>query len=211
MGTKRSAKSHAWNQRQNKDIYVREARARSLRSRSVFKLEQIDRKERLFKPGFNVLDLGAAPGGWSQYAASKVGDRGQVIALDRLKIEPIPGVKVIFGDFLDSPVIADLNDILSAITVNLVISDMAPNLTGIKEVDQPAMGNLVMMSATFASQHLGVQGVFVAKFFEGAEAQNVKKAVAQLFSEVRVRKPDASRAKSAENYIVARRPIKSDI
>lgn len=211
MGTKRSAKSHAWNQRQNKDIYVREARARSLRSRSVFKLEQIDRKERLFKPGFNVLDLGAAPGGWSQYAASKVGDRGQVIALDRLKIEPIPGVKVIFGDFLDSPVIADLNDILSKITVNLVISDMAPNLTGIKEVDQPAMGNLVMMSATFASQHLGVQGVFVAKFFEGAEAQNVKKAVAQLFSEVRVRKPDASRAKSAENYIVARRPIKSDI
>ena len=211
MGTKRSAKSHAWNQRQNKDIYVREARARSLRSRSVFKLEQIDRKERLFKPGFNVLDLGAAPGGWSQYAASKVGDRGQVIALDRLKIEPIPGVKVIFGDFLDSPVIADLNDILSSITVNLVISDMAPNLTGIKEVDQPAMGNLVMMSATFASQHLGEQGVFVAKFFEGAEAQNVKKAVAQLFSEVRVRKPDASRAKSAENYIVARRPIKSDI
>ena len=211
MGTKRSAKSHAWNQRQNKDIYVREARARSLRSRSVFKLEQIDRKERLFKPGFNVLDLGAAPGGWSQYAASKVGDRGQVIALDRLKIEPIPGVKVIFGDFLDSPVIADLNDILSKITVDLVISDMAPNLTGIKEVDQPAMGNLVMMSATFASQHLGVQGVFVAKFFEGAEAQNVKKAVAQLFSEVRVRKPDASRAKSAENYIVARRPIKSDI
>ena len=92
MGTKRSAKSHAWNQRQNKDIYVREARARSLRSRSVFKLEQIDRKERLFKPGFNVLDLGAAPGGWSQYAASKVGGRGQVIALDRLKIEPIPGV-----------------------------------------------------------------------------------------------------------------------
>ena len=211
MGTKRSAKSHAWNQRQNKDIYVREARARSLRSRSVFKLEQIDRKERLFKPGFNVLDLGAAPGGWSQYAASKVGDRGRVIALDRLKIEPIPGVKVIFGDFLDSPVIADLNDILSEITVNLVISDMAPNLTGIKEVDQPAMGNLVMMSATFASQHLGEQGVFVAKFFEGAEAQNVKKAVAQLFSEVRVRKPDASRAKSAENYIVARRPIKSDI
>ena len=211
MGTKRSAKSHAWNQRQNKDIYVREARARSLRSRSVFKLEQIDRKERLFKPGFNVLDLGAAPGGWSQYAASKVGDRGQVIALDRLKIEPIPGVKVIFGDFLDSPVIADLNDILSKTTVNLVISDMAPNLTGIKEVDQPAMGNLVMMSATFASQHLGEQGVFVAKFFEGAEAQNVKKAVAQLFSEVRVRKPDASRAKSAENYIVARRPIKSDI
>ncbi len=211
MGTKRSAKSHAWNQRQNKDIYVREARARSLRSRSVFKLEQIDRKERLFKPGFNVLDLGAAPGGWSQYAASKVGDRGQVIALDRLKIEPIPGVKVIFGDFLDSPVIADLNDILSEITVNLVISDMAPNLTGIKEVDQPAMGNLVMMSATFASRHLGEQGVFVAKFFEGAEAQNVKKAVAQLFSEVRVRKPDASRAKSAENYIVARRPIKSDI
>ena len=211
MGTKRSAKSHAWNQRQNKDIYVREARARSLRSRSVFKLEQIDRKERLFKPGFNVLDLGAAPGGWSQYAASKVGDRGRVIALDRLKIEPIPGVKVIFGDFLDSPVIADLHDILSEITVNLVISDMAPNLTGIKEVDQPAMGNLVMMSATFASQHLGEQGVFVAKFFEGAEAQNVKKAVAQLFSEVRVRKPDASRAKSAENYIVARRPIKSDI
>lgn len=211
MGTKRSAKSHAWNQRQNKDIYVREARARSLRSRSVFKLEQIDRKERLFKPGFNVLDLGAAPGGWSQYAASKVGDRGQVIALDRLKIEPIPGVKVIFGDFLDSPVIADLNDILSKITVNLVISDMAPNLTGIKEVDQPAMANLVMMSATFASQHLDEQGAFVAKFFEGAEAQNVKKAVAQLFSEVRVRKPDASRAKSAENYIVARRPIKSDI
>ena len=115
MGTKRSAKSHAWNQRQNKDIYVREARARSLRSRSVFKLEQIDQKERLFRPGFNVLDLGAAPGGWSQYAASKVRDSGQVIALDRLEIDPIPGVKVILGDFLDSPVVAELNDILSKI------------------------------------------------------------------------------------------------
>ncbi|MBT4107025.1 MAG: RlmE family RNA methyltransferase [Proteobacteria bacterium] len=211
MGTKRSAKSHAWNQRQNKDIYVREARARSLRSRSVFKLEQIDQKERLFRPGFNVLDLGAAPGGWSQYAASKVRDSGQVIALDRLEIDPIPGVKVILGDFLDSPVVAELNDILSKITLNLVISDMAPNLTGIKDVDQPAMGNLVTMSATFASQHLSEQGVFVAKFFEGAEAQNVKKTVARLFSEVRVRKPDASRPKSAENYIVARRPIKVGI
>ena len=211
MGTKRSAKSHAWNQRQNKDIYVRQARARSLRSRSVFKLEQIDQKERLFRPGFNVLDLGAAPGGWSQYAASKVGGSGQVIALDRLEIDPIPGVNVILGDFLDSPVVAELNDILSKITLNLVISDMAPNLTGIKEVDQPAMGNLVAMSATFASQHLSEQGVFVTKFFEGAEAQNVKKTVAQLFSEVRVRKPDASRPKSAENYIVARRPIRARI
>ena len=211
MGTKRSAKSHAWNQRQNKDIYVREARARSLRSRSVFKLEQIDQKERLFRPGFNVLDLGAAPGGWSQYAASKVRDSGQVIALDRLEIDPIPGVKVIFGDFLDSPVVAELNDILSGLTLNLVISDMAPNLTGIKDVDQPAMGNLVTVSAAFASQHLGEQGVFVAKFFEGAEAQNVKKTVAQLFSEVRIRKPDASRPKSAENYIVARRPIRAGV
>ncbi|XXK21032.1 RlmE family RNA methyltransferase [Arenicellales bacterium nBUS_48] len=211
MGTKRSAKSHAWNQRQNKDIYVREARARSLRSRSVFKLEQIDQKERLFRPGFNVLDLGAAPGGWSQYAASKVRDSGQVIALDRLEIDPIPGVKVIFGDFLDSPVVAELNDILSGLTLNLVISDMAPNLTGIKDVDQPAMGNLVTVSAAFASQHLGDQGVFVAKFFEGAEAQNVKKTVAQLFSEVRIRKPDASRPKSAENYIVARRPIRAGV
>jgi 23S rRNA (uridine2552-2'-O)-methyltransferase len=211
MGTKRSAKSHAWNQRQNKDIYVREARARSLRSRSVFKLEQIDQKERLFRPGFNVLDLGAAPGGWSQYAASKVRDSGQVIALDRLEIDPIPGVKVIFGDFLDSPVVAELNDILSELTLNLVISDMAPNLTGIKDVDQPAMGNLVTVSAAFASQHLGDQGVFVAKFFEGAEAQNVKKTVAQLFSEVRIRKPDASRPKSAENYIVARRPIRAGV
>ena len=211
MGTKRSAKSHAWNQRQNKDIYVREARARSLRSRSVFKLEQIDQKERLFRPGFNVLDLGAAPGGWSQYAASKVRDSGQVIALDRLEIEPIPGVKVIFGDFLDSPVVAELNDILSVLTLDLVISDMAPNLTGIKGVDQPAMGNLVTVSAAFASQHLGDHGVFVAKFFEGAEAQNVKKTVAQLFSEVRVRKPDASRPQSAENYIVARCPIRAGI
>jgi 23S rRNA (uridine2552-2'-O)-methyltransferase len=211
MGTKRSAKSQAWNQRQNKDIYVREARARSLRSRSVFKLEQIDQKERLFRPGFNVLDLGAAPGGWSQYAASKVRDSGQVIALDRLEIDPIPGVKVIFGDFLDSPVVAELNDILSGLTLNLVISDMAPNLTGIKDVDQPAMGNLVTVSAAFASQHLGDQGVFVAKFFEGAEAQNVKKTVAQLFSEVRIRKPDASRPKSAENYIVARRPIRAGV
>ena len=183
---------------------MQQARARAFRSRAAFKLEQLDKKERLLRPGMTLIDLGAAPGSWSQYAATRVGSNGRVIALDRLEFPPIDDVTSLIGDFLDSHTVSRLKEILGQNPADLVISDMAPNLTGVKSIDQSAMGELVIEAARFARQHLGARGAFVAKFFEGSEAKTVKDEVASLFRTIRIRKPDASRSESAEVYLVAR-------
>lgn len=204
MGSKRNSRSRAWVQRQAKDPYVQQARARAFRSRAAFKLEQLDKKERLLRPGMTVIDLGAAPGSWSQYAVTQIGSNGRVIALDRLEFPPIDDVTSLIGDFLDSHTVSRLKEILGQNPADLVISDMAPNLTGVKSIDQSAMGELVIEAARFARQHLSPRGAFVAKFFEGSEAKTVKDEVASLFRNLRIRKPDASRSESAEVYLVAR-------
>ncbi len=207
MGAKRDARSRAWGLKQAKDPYVAAARAQGFRSRAAFKLEQLDKKDRLFRKGMNVIDLGAAPGSWSQYAVSKVGSTGRVIALDRLKMASIPGVSFIYGDFLESTAIDEIRSICGEEQFDLVISDMAPNLTGIKDVDQAAMGELVAKAAVFAQGLLHEKGVFVAKFFEGVEAKHLISDLTKRFRSCRVRKPQASRAESAEVYVIARNPI----
>ncbi|MGA0343371.1 MAG: RlmE family RNA methyltransferase [Gammaproteobacteria bacterium] len=207
MSAKRGARSRAWSQRQATDPYVAQARARGFRSRAALKLEQLDKKDRLFRAGMTVVDLGAAPGSWSQYATSRVGPKGKVIALDRLEMAPITGIHMILGDFLESSVKEQVTVSLEGRPLDLVISDMAPNLTGIKDVDQVAMGELVSQAAVFAHSQLREHGVFVAKFFEGAEAKGVLDGLSERFESFRVRKPKASRSESTEVYVVARDPI----
>ena len=210
MSSKRASRTRKWAERQRKDPYVQKAREGAFRSRAAFKLQQLDQKERLLRPGMSVVDLGAAPGSWSQYAASRVGPAGMIVALDRLEMRAIPGVHQIIGDFLDQEIIKELHQTLGERPVDLVISDLAPNLTGVSSVDQTAMENLVLAAVGFSQQHLGPKGVLVAKFFEGGQADSLRRTVETNFAVSRVRKPEASRAKSAEAYLVARQPISSD-
>ena len=211
MTSKRAARSRAWTARQDKDPYVREARARAYRSRAVFKLEQLDNKDSLFRRGMVVVDLGAAPGSWSQYAVQKVGPAGFVVALDRLDFPPITGAFQIKGDFTDADIRQRLDDALGARQPDLVISDLAPNLTGVRSVDQAAMENLVLAASRFAWSCLGPKGIFVAKIFEGSHAMGLRNEINRLFRDCHVRKPRASRSNSAEIYLVTRGPIRQAI
>ena len=207
MGSKRASRSRSWSARQNRDPYVKKARESDYRSRAAFKLQQLDQKERIIRAGMSVVDLGAAPGSWSQYAAAKVGSTGVVVAVDRLDMGDIPGVAGIKGDFLDDAVVGRIDQVLAGRPADLVISDLAPNLTGVSSVDQSAMEVLVLAAMRFALRHIGQKGVFVAKFFEGEQADSLRQRVEKAFEVVRVRKPDASRAKSTEAYLVARQPL----
>ena len=148
MGSKRASRSRNWAARQNRDPYVKKARESDYRSRAAFKLQQLDEKERLVRAGMSVVDLGAAPGSWSQYVAAKVGPTGVVVAVDRLDMGKISGVTGIKGDFLEDAVVKELTEVLGERPADLVISDLAPNLTGISSVDQAAMEDLVMIAAT---------------------------------------------------------------
>ena len=207
MGSKRASRSRNWAARQNRDPYVKKARESDYRSRAAYKLQQLDKKERLLRAGMSVVDLGAAPGSWSQYAVAKVGPTGSVVAVDRLDMGAISGVTGIKGDFLEDAVVKKLSEVLGERSADLVISDLAPNLTGISSVDQAAMKDLVLAAVRFALRHLGPKGVFIGKFFEGEQADALRHKLEEAFSVVRVRKPDASRAKSAEAYFVARYPL----
>ena len=207
MSSKRASRTRNWAERQRKDPYVQKARESAFRSRAVFKLQQLDEKERLLRLGMSVVDLGAAPGSWSQYAVSRVGPTGTVVAVDRLEMKAISGVHQIVGDFLDQEISGELHQALGERPLDLVISDLAPNLTGVSSVDQAAMESLVLAAVRFSQQHLAPNGTLVAKLFEGGQADSLRRAIETCFAMSRVRKPDASRAKSAESYIVARRPV----
>ena len=207
MSSKRASRTRNWAERQRKDPYVQKARESAFRSRAVFKLQQLDEKERLLRLGMSVVDLGAAPGSWSQYAVSRVGPTGTVVAVDRLEMKAISGVHQIVGDFLDQEISGELHQTLGERPLDLVISDLAPNLTGVSSVDQAAMESLVLAAVRFSQQHLAPNGTLVAKFFEGGQADSLRRAIETRFAMSRVRKPDASRVKSTESYIVARRPV----
>ena len=183
---------------------MRQARRDGWRSRAVFKLEQIDRREKLLKPGMTVVDLGAAPGGWSQYAADRLKGRGRIIAVDLLPIDAVAGVESIEGDFTESGVLDELLGRLDGLPVDLVISDMAPNLSGTKAIDQPRSIHLAELALDFARQTLARGGSFVCKLFHGAGTEEFIADVRRSFARVRVMKPDASRAASSEAYLVAR-------
>ncbi|MEJ2591763.1 MAG: 23S rRNA (uridine(2552)-2'-O)-methyltransferase RlmE [Candidatus Thiodiazotropha sp.] len=200
---KRSKSSRQWLDRHFNDEYVKKAQKAGYRSRAAFKLLEIQEKDRVIKPGMRVVDLGAAPGGWSQIARDLVGDKGQVIALDILPMDPIAGVDIIQGDFREEEPLAQLRNLLGAEPVDLVISDMAPNVTGMASVDQPRAMYLCELALDFARESLKPGGGFVIKVFQGAGFDEYIKSVRQSFGRVVSRKPASSRSKSREIYLVA--------
>ena len=189
-------------QEHHQDAYVLKAREQGYRSRAVFKLAEIQQKDRILKPGQLVLDLGAAPGGWSEYAQQIVGDQGKVIALDLLPIDPIAGVEFIQGDFTEQQTLDRLLTLIDDLRLDLVLSDMAPNLSGMGSVDQPKSIYLAELAFDLARQFLAADGVFVIKLFQGEGFEDLIAVLRVSFNSVRFRKPDASRARSSEIYAV---------
>jgi 23S rRNA (uridine2552-2'-O)-methyltransferase len=196
-------KKMKWLERHNQDPYVKRAQAEGYRSRASFKLLEINQKDHLFKPGMRVVDLGAAPGGWSQVAAQQVGAKGQVIALDILPMDPVPGVRFIQGDFTRQPVLKTLLACLEQQPVNLVISDMAPNLTGNRITDQAQAGYLAELALDFAQQVLVTGGNFLIKVFQGEGFVPYVATLRKHFNQVKHRKPLSSKAQSRELYLLA--------
>lgn len=193
-----------WLQSQNQDFYVKKARELNFRSRAVYKLMEINQKDRLIKPNHCIVDLGASPGSWSQYLSSIVNSHGQIIAIDILPIQPIKYVKFILGDFADENVQKKCLRQVGNNGVDLVISDMAPNLSGIKEVDQCRNIALAELVYDFCTQTLKPGGDLLIKLFEGEGTQGYRELLKQKFDKVLMRKPKASRDKSREFYILAR-------
>jgi 23S rRNA (uridine2552-2'-O)-methyltransferase len=204
--TRRSKSSGQWLQEHFSDPYVQRAKDEGLRSRAAYKLEEIDRAEKLFAPGAVVVDLGAAPGGWSQYAARKLAGRGSVYALDLLPMDAIVGVNFLQGDFREQAALDALLGELGGRRVDLVLSDMAPNMSGVDVVDQARAADLEMLALDFARQVLGPQGALVMKVFQGAGFQEMLAMARGQFRTVKMRKPKASRQRSSETYLVARTP-----
>ena len=200
----RSKSSQQWMQEHFQDEYVKKAQALGYRSRAVFKLIEIQEKDRIIRPGINIVDLGAAPGGWSEYASKIVGNKSKIIALDLLDIEPIDGVEFIQGDFRDDEVLEKLYKLLAGEPVHLILSDMAPNISGNKEVDQPRSIYLGELALDAAKTILSKDGIFLIKMFQGAGFEDYHNQVKQHFASVVIRKPKASRSRSNEVYILAK-------
>jgi 23S rRNA (uridine2552-2'-O)-methyltransferase len=196
--------SGSWRERQERDPYVQRARKEGWRSRAVFKLEQIDQKERLLKTGMVCVDLGSAPGGWSQYLAQKLDGRARIIATDILPMDALPHVEFIQGDFREDEIFEKLLETIGAEGADLVISDMAPNITGTKVVDQPRSMYLVELALDMARRVLKPGGSFVCKVFQGEGFDEFVRDARNSFERVRVIKPEASRSGSREVYLVAR-------
>lgn len=205
--SRRGKSSGRWLREHFADPFVRRARAEGRRSRAAFKLEELDRAEKLFFPGAVVVDLGAAPGGWSQYAARALAGRGEVYALDLLPMEAIPGVTFLQGDFREQAVLDGLLARLGGRRVDLVMSDMAPNISGVDVVDQARAAELEALALDFARRVLGPEGVLVMKVFQGAGFRELLQDARRQFRSVRMRKPEASRQRSSETYLVARKPL----
>lgn len=182
---------------------MRAARDHGYRSRAAYKLIDIDDRDRLLQPGMTVVDLGAAPGGWSQVAGERVGTRGRVLALDILPMDPVPGVKIIQGDFSEEAVFSGLLHSLGPRSVDLVLSDMSPNISGIRSVDQARATALAELVLDFAGRALKPGGCLLVKVFEGEGVQQLRDGLWRSFHRVRVRKPKSSRAQSREYYLLA--------
>jgi 23S rRNA (uridine2552-2'-O)-methyltransferase len=201
---KRSGSSQRWLREHENDVYVRRARQAGYRSRAVYKLEEIERTDRLLRPGMNVVDLGAAPGGWSQYAARRLEGRGRIVALDLLPMDAVPGVEFVQGDFSQSAVLDALLATLGEDRAQLVMSDMAPNMSGIADVDHLRSMHLVELALDFAERVLTPGGDFLVKVFQGRDFQPFVAGLRERFESVKSRKPKASRARSSELYLLAR-------
>lgn len=200
---KPSKTSKQWMREHINDPYVQLAQKAGYRSRAAYKLLEIDERDHLLKPGMVIVDLGATPGGWSQVAAAKVGTAGKVLALDLLPLDPLAGVTFIQGDFREDAVLRQLESELGGRPVGLVISDMAPNISGIVSADQARAMHLAELAMDFALEHLTPEGSFLVKVFQGAGFEEYLKNMRQSFSKVVSRKPKASRDRSSEVYLLA--------
>lgn len=200
----RTKSSQRWLARNARDKYVKRARQEGARSRAIYKIEEIDRRDHLLRPGMTVVDLGAAPGGWSQYARNRVGDAGRVLALDILPMEPIVGVEFIEGDFTEQPVLDLLMQRLQGKPVDLVICDMAPNMTGVSSVDQARSMNLAELALDFSDKSLKSGGALLIKTFQGAGFNEFHAQLRRRFEKLVTRKPSASRTESKEIYLLGK-------
>ena len=201
-GPRRSGGS--WRDRQERDPYVQKARRDGWRSRAVYKLEQINEKERFLRPDMICIDLGAAPGSWSQFVTHKLKGRVRIIALDLLPMDALPAVEFILGDFREEQILDELDSLLGSDKADLVMSDMAPNISGNKAVDQPRSMYLAELALDLATRVLKPRGNFVCKLFQGEGSEAFIVAARKQFERVRVMKPRASRDSSSEVYLVAR-------
>ncbi len=199
----RSKSSHRWLQEHFSDPYVKKAQADGMRSRAAYKLEELVERDRLLKPGMTGVDLGAAPGGWSQWVRQALGDGGRVVALDILEMPPLAGVEFIHGDFREDEVLARLESVLDGAAVDLVLSDMAPNKSGVNAVDQPRAMYLAELAMDFADRHLKPGGDFLIKLFHGTGFDDYVRELRRRYAKVVVRKPAASRQRSPEVYALA--------
>lgn len=201
---KRSKSSQRWLKEHFDDAFVTRARQEGYRSRAVYKLAEIDRRDQLLRPGLRVVDLGAAPGGWSQYAADRVGPSGRVVSSDLLAMDPIPGVEIVPGDFREEAVLRRLLDALGDGPADLVLSDIAPNLSGVDAVDQPRAIYLAELALDLAGGILKPNGAFLVKVFQGQGSDDFLRELRRRFHRVSIRKPEASRPRSREVYVLAR-------
>lgn len=200
----RSKSSRRWLERQFSDPYVKRAQQDGYRSRAAYKLLEIQEKDRILSPGMRILDLGAAPGSWSQIAARSVGSKGHVYALDLLRMEPLPGVVVLQEDFREDRALEALRRELSGTPLDLILSDMAPNMTGTSAVDQPRVIYLAELALGFARECLKPEGGMVVKVFQGEGFDQLLRDMRLNFMSVLSRKPKSSRAQSRELYLVAK-------
>ena len=201
---KKSHSSKQWLRRHVNDPYVQRSKKEGYRSRSAYKLTEIDDRDRILRPGQVVVDLGAAPGGWSQVAAKRVGRGGTVIAIDLLEMEPVPGVDFVQGDFSKGSGLKAVEAALAGRKADVVLSDMAPNMSGIALSDQARSMELAELARDFALLHLQPEGAFLVKIFQGAGYDEYLKSLRAAFRKVVIRKPDASRDESAEQYLLSR-------
>jgi 23S rRNA (uridine2552-2'-O)-methyltransferase len=200
----RSKSSHRWLRSHFDDEYVKRAQREGFRSRAVYKLDEIQQKDRILKPGMTIIDLGAAPGGWSQYAARVLRGRGRIIAMDILPMDPLDGVEFLQGDFREDEVLEALMEKIDGRAVDLVMSDMAPNISGMEAVDQPRSMYLAELAVDFAARVLREGGDLLFKAFQGEGFDDLVKQLRGQYRQLRIRKPKASRPRSREVYVLAR-------
>jgi len=206
---KKSTSSKQWLRRHVNDPYVQRSKKEGYRSRSAYKLIEIDERDKVLKPGMLVVDLGAAPGGWSQVAAKRVGPKGAVVAIDLLPMEPISGVTVLMADFAGDEGFEAVEKNMAR-KADVVLSDMAPNMSGIAMSDQARSMELAEIARDFAQLHLKAEGVFIVKVFQGAGYDEYLRSLRAMFAKVVARKPASSRGESSEQYLLARgvKPLK---
>ncbi|HEX5464050.1 MAG TPA: RlmE family RNA methyltransferase [Burkholderiales bacterium] len=201
---KRTRTSKAWMREHVNDSYVKRATAEGYRSRAAYKLIEIDRRDHLFRRGATVVDLGAAPGGWSQVAVRAAGPGGCVVAVDVLEMPALAGVHFIRGDFRDPDCVMELRRTLAGREIDLVLSDMSPNISGIAGIDQARICELAGAACEFAGKYLKPQGIFLVKLFNGEGFEAFRESMREVFGQIHVRKPDASRDRSREVYLLGK-------